>query len=47
MNVSRFDFTASVLTNGKVLIAGGVTDEDTSGGNELYDPSTGNWIPTT
>ena len=35
--------TASILTNGKVLVTGGV-----GGGNsaELYDPSTGSWTTT-
>lgn len=41
MTYDRAGYTASVLKNGKVLIAGGYCDNgDTA---ELYDPSTGNW----
>ena len=38
MNVSRAGHTATLLTNGKVLIAGGFTDEGMTATAELYDP---------
>ena len=42
MNTARFLFTATQLTNGKILVTGG---QDASGNAtasaELYDPSTG------
>jgi hypothetical protein len=42
--------TATVLLDGRVLVAGGVTEEratDATGVNaELYDPSVGTWVPT-
>ncbi|CAF1124759.1 unnamed protein product [Didymodactylos carnosus] len=44
--------TASVLTNGKVLLTGGVIGNDANHANihttsaELYDPSTGPWTAT-
>jgi hypothetical protein len=49
MGISRGEHTATVLTNGKVLIAGG--GDQGSGGTgsasaELYDQSTGAFIPT-
>jgi N-acetylneuraminic acid mutarotase len=34
---------ASVLTNGKVLVAGGADDSNVFNTAELYDPSTGVW----
>ena len=43
MSIGRQYFTATLLTNGKVLVAGG-TIPGTSA--ELYDPSTGTWTPT-
>ena len=51
MNVARFAHTATLLPNGKVLVAGG----DNLGADgrlnhlssaELYDPATGKWIET-
>src|SRR5205807_1013941 len=51
MTVARTAFTATLLPNGKVLVAGG---DPASGGTlpgatataELYDPSTGSWSVT-
>jgi N-acetylneuraminic acid mutarotase len=47
MTNARYAHTASILTNGKVLVTGGYNN---IGGYlnsaELYDPSTGNWKTT-
>ena len=47
MSSAREYHTASILTNGKVLVTGG---GQTTGGvlnsAELYDPSTGSWTTT-
>ena len=56
LNVARSSHTATLLSNGKVLIAGGFTGFSTSGlcpcidfvtnSAELYDPITGTWSST-
>ncbi|CAF3519115.1 unnamed protein product [Rotaria sp. Silwood1] len=46
MNYSRDYHTASILTNGKVLITGGEDLWGPLGTAELYDPSTGTWATT-
>jgi hypothetical protein len=47
LGVSRGGFTASLLSDGKVLVAGGATPMgDTLGSAELYDPVSGTWSPT-
>ena len=51
MSVARASFTATLLPNGKVLVAGGCTQplvlcHDGIASAELYDPSTGIWTPT-
>ncbi|CAF4568518.1 unnamed protein product, partial [Rotaria magnacalcarata] len=38
--------TAAILTNGKVLVAGGYGNTDYLNTAELYDPSTGIWTMT-
>jgi N-acetylneuraminic acid mutarotase len=44
MTVARRQHTASLLPNGKVLVAGGTYDS--SGRCELYDPANGTWTLT-
>jgi hypothetical protein len=51
MNHTHFDHTATLLTNGQVLVAGGVGCNSASslsrcGPSELYDPTTRTWTDT-
>src|ERR1039458_7686548 len=47
MNDAHFAGTATMLTNGLVLIVGGENNgQYPIGGAELYDPSTGTWTNT-
>ncbi|CAF1585791.1 unnamed protein product [Rotaria sp. Silwood1] len=46
MNNGRDEHTASVLPNGKVLVAGGNDHVNSLASAELYDPSTGIWTFT-
>lgn len=52
MRTARAEFAAVILTNGKVLVAGGCTSYDVNGclavttAAELYNPSTGVWSST-
>jgi N-acetylneuraminic acid mutarotase len=45
MGTAREDHTATLLTNGKVLVAGGYNGAELASA-ELYDPTTGAWSPT-
>ncbi len=47
----RYRHTAAILSDGKVLVIGGIPsdsidDEDALHSTELYDPSTGRWVAT-
>ncbi len=46
LNKTRGWHTASVLTNGKVLVTGGSNGIVNFNSAELYDPSTGVWTVT-
>jgi hypothetical protein len=47
MNQHRVAFSATRLSNGKVLVAGGATDTELATATaELYDPVTGTWSVT-
>lgn len=47
LNMRRVAHTATLLSNGKVLIAGGIDRGDEAiAAAELYDPQTGTFIPT-
>ncbi|MBS1786963.1 MAG: hypothetical protein JST85_04540 [Acidobacteria bacterium] len=45
-NTLRYDHTATLLTNGKVLIAGGRDSTGALKSAEIYDPATDTWAPT-
>ena len=47
MNVARWHHTATSLSNGTVLVAGGMNGGNTSFASaEIYDPATGTWAVT-
>ena len=46
LNTARFQHTATLLPNGKVLVAGGNNGSALTS-SELYDPAAGTWAPTT
>jgi Galactose oxidase, central domain len=46
MTEARRGHTATLLGNGKVLIAGGTTSTEALASSELYDPTTGKFEPT-
>jgi N-acetylneuraminic acid mutarotase len=46
LNTARGNHTATLLLNGKVLVAGGINGVTVLASAELYDPNTGNWSPT-
>jgi hypothetical protein len=47
MNYARTLHTATLLLNGKILVAGGHATTDSRASAELYDPATGKWVATT
>jgi WD40 repeat protein len=47
MHARRIDHTATLLPDGKVLVAGGIAPQGTAlASAELYDPASGTWTPT-
>jgi hypothetical protein len=46
MNIARYSPTATLLTNGKVLVTGGYSNGIAFNSSELYDPLTGTWSLT-
>jgi hypothetical protein len=47
LNIAREDHTATLLPNGKVLVAGGHDiNYDPLSNAEIYDPTTGKWTAT-
>ena len=47
LNTARASHTATLLPNGKVLVAGGfIQGGSSSGSAELYDPGSGTWTAT-
>ncbi|CAF0730410.1 unnamed protein product [Adineta steineri] len=46
MTYAREGHTTSLLTNGKVLVTGGQSNNGMLNSAELYDPSRGNWTTT-
>jgi Kelch motif len=46
MNTNRFGDTATLLPNGKVLVAGGADHNGYLASAELYDPTSGTWTNT-
>ena len=45
MTVGRYGHTATLLSDGTVLVAGGVTADGSTPTAELYDPVVGTWLP--
>ena len=46
MSAARSYHTATLLPNGKVLVAGGQNSSGVANSAELFDPATGNWTST-
>src|SRR6266550_2999128 len=46
LNIARESHTATLLPNGKVLVAGGRTGAGVLSSAELYDPASGTWSAT-
>ena len=46
LNTARYRHTATLLSNGKVLVAGGDTSGSYLTSAELYDPASGTWTAT-
>src|SRR5579859_3595320 len=46
MKTARYSHTAVLLTNGFVLVAGGISNSVTLASSELYNPVAGTWTST-
>src|SRR5882724_11182609 len=46
MYADRYRHTATLLPNGKVLVAGGINNSETTATAELYNPTAGKWSKT-
>ena len=46
LNIGRWGHTATLLTNGKVLVTGGYDNINYLSSAELYDPASGTWSAT-
>jgi hypothetical protein len=46
MSRPRQNHTATLLSDGKVLVAGGWDDDEQTSTAEVYDSGTGRWLPT-
>jgi Galactose oxidase, central domain/Kelch motif len=46
LNTARVDHSATLLPDGKVLVAGGYDNDNALNSAELYDPATGRWSIT-
>ncbi len=46
MSTARYQHTATLLANGKVLVAGGYSSSSNLATAQLYDPATGTWSAT-
>ena len=46
LSTARYSHTATLLPNGKVLVAGGIDGIYVLSSAELYDPATGTWTAT-
>ncbi len=46
LNTARYHMTATLLPNGKVLVAGGFGVPNYLSSAEVYDPATGTWVST-
>ena len=46
MNAPRCQHTATLLSDGKVLVTGGFSANDVLASAEIYDPKTELWAPT-
>src|SRR5437762_211556 len=46
LNTARGSHTATLLPNGKVLVAGGINSSGVLASAELYDPASGTWTIT-
>lgn len=46
MAIARGGLTATLLNNGRVLVAGAFSGGDSISSAEIYDPATGTWSAT-